>query len=156
MAEETVWTGTPSQLKNLPAFAVAALADLLIVFLAILLRLPAALALLALTTAHVFWKVLLIQSRQYRLTTERLLTTEGIFSKTTETLELYRVKDLRMTQSFAQRLFSLESIEMISSDQDTPDLVIDSVPQSLGLSDKIRANVETCRVQKRTSEVELE
>ena len=135
MAEETVWTGSPSQYKNLGIY-------LLCIFI---LPIP-----------YAFWKWLTLKSFVYRLTTERLLTTEGIFSKDTESLELYRVKDFRVRESFFERLFGLESIELLSSDLDTPDIVMDYIPKSLGLSDKIRQQIETCRVQKRTRDVELE
>src|SRR5215472_5649489 len=36
----------------------------------------------------------------YELTTERLKTTKGIFSKVTDTLEFYRVKDIETQQPF--------------------------------------------------------
>jgi uncharacterized membrane protein YdbT with pleckstrin-like domain len=135
MAEETVWTGTSSQIKNLGIYL---------------------LCILILPIPYALWKWLLLKSHVYRLTTERLLTTEGILAKNTESMELYRVKDFRVKQSFIERLFGLESIELLSSDLDTPDVVIDYIPQSLGLSDKIRQNVENCRVQKRTRDIELE
>ena len=135
MAEETVWTGSPSQYKNLGIY-------LLCIFI---LPIP-----------YAVWKWIVLKSLVYRLTTERLLTTEGIFSKNTESLELYRVKDFRIRQSFFERLFGLESIELLSSDIDTPDVVMDCIPKNLGLSDKIREQIETCRVQKRTRDIELE
>ena len=135
MAEETVWTGSPSQYKNLGIY-------LLCIFI---LPIPYAL-----------WKWLTLKSLVYKLTTERLLTTEGIFSKDTESLELYRVKDFRIKESFFERLFGLESIELLSSDLDTPDVVMDYIPKRLGLSEKIRQQIESCRVQKRTREVDLE
>lgn len=135
MAEETVWTGTSSQYKNLGIYL---------------------LCILILPIPYAFWKWLTLKSHIYRLTTERLLTTDGIFSKKTESLELYRVKDFRIRESFWERLFGLESIELISTDIDTPDVVIDYVPKSLGISDKIRQQIEACRVQKQTREVELE
>jgi len=135
MAEETIWTGTSSQYKNLGIYL---------------------LCILILPIPYAFWKWLTVKSHVYRLTTERLLTTEGIFSKTTESLELYRVKDIRMNQSFVQRLFGLENIELISSDMDTPDIIVEYIPKDLLLGDKLRQAVESCRVQKRTREVELE
>jgi uncharacterized membrane protein YdbT with pleckstrin-like domain len=135
MAEETLWTGTSSQYKNLG------------IYLLCILVIPIPWAL---------WKWLTVKSCTYQLTTERLLTTEGVLSKTTESLELYRVKDIRMTQPFLLRLFGLENIELTTSDADTPDIIIDYIPKNLNLGDKLRAQIEICRVQKRTREVELE
>jgi uncharacterized membrane protein YdbT with pleckstrin-like domain len=135
MAEETVWTGTSSQFKNLGIYL---------------------LCILIVPIPYALWKWLTLKSRVYRLTTERLLTTDGVFSKDTESMELYRVKDFRVKQSFFERLFGLESIELLSTDMETPDVVIESIPASLKLSDKIREHVEACRVQKGTRDVELE
>ncbi len=99
---------------------------------------------------------LAVNARTYQLTSERLLTTDGILSKTTESLELYRVKDIRKTQPFLLRMFGLENIELNTSDATTPRVIVDYVPAAIGLSDQARNAVEACRVQKGTREVELE
>src|ERR1700677_4160694 len=111
MAEETVWTGSASQYKNLGAYVLCAVIAVIVVTGCYLLKLPGIIMLLALVpVAYAFWKWLLLNSHSYKLTTERLLTTIGVFSKTTETLELYRVKDMRCRQSFFERLAGLEKI----------------------------------------------
>jgi uncharacterized membrane protein YdbT with pleckstrin-like domain len=157
MAEETVWTGSTSQYKNLGTYVLCIVVALVIPIVCYLFKLPAIILLLVLVPlVYAFWKWLFLKSHSYRLTTERLLTTEGIFSKCTDTLELYRVKDIRMTQSVFERMVGMESVELLSSDLDTPELVLDFVPSSLKLQDKIREQVEACRVQKRTREVDLE
>ncbi|HWB58134.1 MAG TPA: PH domain-containing protein [Chthoniobacteraceae bacterium] len=157
MAEETVWTGGSSQFKNLTAYALCGILFVGIVVVCYEFQPPKLVYLLALAPlVYGFWKYLLLKSHFYRLTTERLLTTQGLFSKTTETLELYRVKDMRCKQSFFERLVGLESVELLSSDVDTPDLTMDFIPASLKLLDKIREQVESCRVQKRTREIDLE
>jgi uncharacterized membrane protein YdbT with pleckstrin-like domain len=157
MAEETVWTGSSSQFKNLGTYVLCGFIVLVIVVVCPMLKLPGWLLLLALLpAAYGFWHYLLLKSHFYRLTTERLLTTQGLFSKTTETLELYRVKDMCSKQSLFERMAGLESVELISSDVDTPDLVMDFIPTNLKLLDKIRDQVESCRVQKRTREIDLE
>ncbi|HEV3147979.1 MAG TPA: PH domain-containing protein, partial [Chthoniobacterales bacterium] len=51
----------------------------------------------------------------YELTTERLKITESIFSKVTDTLELYRVKDLETRQPFLYRMFGVENVQMNTS-----------------------------------------
>ena len=157
MAEETVWTGCASQYKNLVTYVLCALVAIIIPVLCYLFQLPAIIVVLdIIPLVYAFWKWFVLRSVSYRLTTERLLTTEGIFSKTTESLELYRVKDMRTRESLFERLGGLESVELISSDVDTPDIIIDFIPKRLHLLDKIRGQVESCRVQKRTREVDLE
>ena len=167
MAEEILWTGGSSQMKNCGVFAVAAIIDLAVVVAAIhfkdqLARLPApvrdslVLLPLAAASAWAFWKWLKIRARIFRLTTERLLVTTGLLSRTTDSTELYRVKDLRMTQPFFLRLLGLENVELITSDQSSPDIVIEAIPRSLHLGDKCRNQVEACRQAKGTREVEVE
>ena len=151
MAEETVWTGSPSQFKNLHVYVLCVIAIIAVFVVCFLFKLPALVMLLAIFPAiYAFWEYLLVRSHFYRLTTERLLTTTGMFSKCTDTLELYRVQDMRSKQSFFERIAGLESVELISSDIDTPSLIMSFVPSSLKLLDKIREQVESCRLQKRT------
>ena len=157
MPEQTLWTGSPSQLRNLGTFVVCSILVVVILFLSfgILNFLPVALLALA-PLAYALWKWLIVRARRYQLTTERLLMSYGILSKTTDSLELYRVKDLRMTQPLSARIFGLENIELTTSDQSSPVVVIDHIPQSIRLGDQVRAQVEACRVAKGTREVELE
>ena len=161
MAEETLWTGSSSQIKNTGAFAGAALAVLVIIAAAIIspkfqYKYYLVPGLLLAVAAYVFWKWLRVKSREYRLTTERILISEGIFSRTISSTELYRVKDLRMTQPFFSRLMGLENIVLLTSDQLSPDIEINFIPRSVQLGDKCRTQIEACRVTKGTREVELE
>ncbi len=135
MAEENIWSGTSSQLKNFWAFVLCSL----------VIPIPWAI-----------YRWLLVKSTTYRLTSERLLTTRGIFSTVTDTLELYRVRDLEMTQSFIQRLFGLQDVVLLTADESTPRIVLDFIPTALALPDKIRAQVEACRLAKRVRTVDME
>jgi membrane protein YdbS with pleckstrin-like domain len=92
----------------------------------------------------------------YELTTERLKTSEGVFSKVTDTLELYRVKDLETRQPFLYRLVGLENIQVNTSDVSTPFVTIDAIPRAVGLADKIRNHVEAIRAQKGVREIDVE
>jgi len=139
MAEEPIWKGTSSQLKNLGAFILCGVLSPLVI--------PIFIAL---------WKWLEVKNHEFELTTERLLTRSGIFSKTTESLELYRVRDLRVTQPFWQRIFGLENIELSTTDETTPLVVLDHMPAASGLSRAFREQVEKCRMAKRVREIDIE
>jgi len=156
MAEETIWTGTSSQAKNTGAFLASGLALILIIGASIYFKSFPILLGLPVPLCYAAIRFLKISSRQYRLTSERLLITEGILSKTTDSLELYRVKDLRMVQPFFLRLFGLETIELYTSDKSTGNIMLDAVPRSAGLGDLCRTFVEACRQSKGTREIELE
>lgn len=135
MAEETLWSGTSSQIKNLG------------VYLLCILVIP-------IPWAIVRW--LTVKTTTYRLTTERLITERGIFSKTTDTLELYRVRDLQITAPFFQRLFGLQTVHLLTADTSTPCVIIDYIPTSAALPDKLRAQVEETRMRKRVRTVDVE
>src|SRR5207237_4624926 len=85
----------------------------------------------------------------YELTSERLKTTEGVFSKVTDTLELYRVKDIETQQPFAYRLCRVENIQLNTSDSSSPLVIIEAIPHQVGLGDKIANQVELVRQQQR-------
>lgn len=66
----------------------------------------------------------LIVAAQYILTTERLVVISGILTRKTETVELYRVKDLLVCQSWTDQIFHTGNISIISEDRSTPVLEI--------------------------------
>jgi uncharacterized membrane protein YdbT with pleckstrin-like domain len=139
MAEETVWRGTSSQLKNLGVFILCVLFCWLIVPIFIGLT-----------------RYLKTKNHVFELTNERLKMTEGIFSKVTETLELYRVKDIEILQPFFSRMLGLENIKVNTSDLTTPVVFLEGIPQKIGLADKLRNAVENIRMQKNVREIDIE
>ena len=166
MAEETVWRGTSSQIKNLGIFVLCILGCGIVVLIFALVWRGGSPQVQRLSP-HILWlamvpifialaRYLQTKNKVYELTTERLKITEGVFSKVTDTLELYRVKDLEMRQPFWSRMCGLENIQINTSDVSTPFVLIDSVPIALGLGDKIRNAVENVRLQKRVREIDIE
>jgi len=139
MPEETVWRGSSSQWKNFGVFILCGLFCWLIVPIFIALA-----------------RYLQTKNKVYELTTERLKITEGVFSKVTDTLELYRVKDLETRQPFWYRLFGLENVVLNTSDVNTPFIFIEAIPHPVALADKIRNQVEIIRQQKGVRELDIE
>jgi membrane protein YdbS with pleckstrin-like domain len=138
-AEEIVWRGTSSQWKNFGAYFLCGLFCWLIV--------PIFFALV---------RYLQTRCKIFELTTQRLKITSGIFTKVTETLELYRVKDIETRQPFFSRLVGIENVEMTTSDASSPSVLIEAVPSSVGFADKLRNQVEIIRQQKRVREIDIE
>jgi membrane protein YdbS with pleckstrin-like domain len=139
MPEQTVWRGPSSQWKNLGVFILCGLFCWLIVPIFIALA-----------------RYLQTKNKIYELTTERLKITEGIFSKVTDTLELYRVKDLETRQPFLYRMFGVENVQLNTSDTSSPFIFIEAIPRTVGLADKIRNQVEIIRQQKGVREIDVE
>ena len=166
MAEEIVWRGSSSQWKNLGRYFFCALLGAVIVAIFLIassisppeLRRfsPFILLLLAAPIFMALSRYLQTKSKRYDLTTERLKTTQGVFNKVTETLELYRVKDLETRQPFFYRLAGLENVQLNTSDVSSPAVLIEAVPARLALADKTRNQVEAVRAQKGVREVDVE
>ena len=139
VAEEIVWRGTSSQWKNFGVYLLCGLLCWLIV--------PIFFALA---------RYLQTKCKVFELTTQRLKITSGIFTKVTETLELYRVKDIETRQPFFSRLVGIENVQMNTSDASSPFVLIEAVPSSVGFADKLRNQVEIIRQQKRVREIDID
>ncbi len=137
--EEAVWSGHPSQVTNLGVYVLCALFCWLII--------PIFIAL---------WKWILVRSVRYELTTQRILVTTGVFSKETDSMELYRVKDLRVHEPFWYRLVGVGNVELDTSDHTTPVFTFDAVHNARGLADTIRNQVEALRMVKGVREMDMD
>ena len=163
--ETTIWRGTPSQLINFPVFLVCALAAGALLGVGGVLYsrgtiAPAADMAIAgaalIPLAISFWKWLVVRCRRYELTTERLLLTSGVFSRDSQALELYRVKDYSLSEPLLLRLFGLGDIVLNTSDESNPTVTLRAVSGAQTLRDDIRKHVEICRDKKRVRVAELE
>jgi uncharacterized membrane protein YdbT with pleckstrin-like domain len=92
----------------------------------------------------------------FELTTQRFKITSGIFTKVTETLELYRVKDIETRQPFFSRLVSIENVQMTTSDASSPIVLVEAVRSSVGFAEKLRHQVEIIRQQNRVREIDID
>ena len=104
MSEKTVWEGTPSQLVNLSSYLFW-LVPLFWLGLGLIISL---------------WKFLKIRTWKIKITNERIIEEKGVFSKTTNELELFRVKDIILHQSFWYRLLGISNIHLRTSDKTSP------------------------------------
>ena len=57
---------------------------------------------------------------KYTLTEGRLITKIGFWKRREETIQLYRITDLSMTQSLSERICKVGTITIISNDATTP------------------------------------
>jgi uncharacterized membrane protein YdbT with pleckstrin-like domain len=139
MAEEKlIWSGTPSQVVNIPTFLLGGLFFWLVVPLFIIL-----------------WQWLVIKMTKYELTTERLRTQHGVINKKMDELELYRVRDYKLDQPIWLRIFSLGNILLQTSDVSHPAIKIRAIPDSEKVREQIRTYVEACRVRKGVRDVDV-
>ena len=158
-----MWDGTPSQIINLPVFIFCALIAGALIGAAFLFRErlvdTAAYAIAGAAILPFFialWKWLRTKTTRYHLTTERLQMSYGIFSRKTEDLELYRVKDYQLSEPFMMRLFGLADILLTTMDEQNNTVYLKAIPDGKGLRDVIRKHVELCRDRKRVRVSEFE
>jgi uncharacterized membrane protein YdbT with pleckstrin-like domain len=166
MAETTIWKGHSSQWKNFgPYVLYAILGGAVIAITAVIAQvataevrkiIPFTLLLLIVPIFMAVARYLQTKSKSFELTNERLKITEGVFNKTTDTLELYRVKDLETRQPFLSRLVHVENVQLNTSDSSSPSVFIEAVPSAVMLADKIRNAVEAIRSQKGVREIDVE
>lgn len=137
--EEVVWTGSPSQILNVPIYLVCGLLFWLVI--------PIFIAL---------WKWLVLRNVKYELTTERLKIRQGVLNKELDELELYRVRDYRLEQPLILRIFSLGNITLRTADTSHPVIVLRAIRDGEYVREQLRSHVEECRVKKRVVPIDLE
>jgi len=152
--EEIIWEGSQSQILNIGTFFLMGIITI-IIFVLSLMFFPLASVLVIIPLAYIFIQWLIVKNHKYKVTTERIFYTTGIFSKKTEAMELYRVRDVDMYEPFWQRLFKLGNIRLTSSDETTENFLLKAVPNPSKLMDNIRKHVEIRRDIKRVRGVEF-
>ena len=133
--EQVVWAGNPSQWRNFWWY------------LSCLLLLPIPWAI---------WKWLETKNTVYSLTDQRLKFTRGVLSKTTEDLELYRVRDTKFQQNVWERMLGLGEIQLFTTDETTTVVSLPYIRDAEAVREKMRALVEARRDAKRVRYLDAE
>lgn len=92
---------------------------------------------------------------KYTCTPEKFVVESGVFSTKEEEIRLYRILDLTLERSFAQRIFGLGTICCDTVDKSTPRLVIKNIKDSRRVKELLSEAVEEERMKKRVSSREL-
>lgn len=148
-AEKTVHESHPSQIVNLKSYAAAFLGAAAVVALTILAGATVLLLFLLLPAFYALWKWIEIKSTKLTLTDQRLIIRSGVFTKTTNETELYRVRDTAIEEPFFYRLFGVGNVIIYSTDEAEGRLHFNAYPKPHWIKDQIRNNAEACRQRKR-------
>ncbi len=89
-----------------------------------------------------------------RVTDRNIDTEAGVFGKTVETLQLWRVRDLDWKQSFWERLLGIATIHVYTKDVTDPTLVIRGLPADRAIFDLMKDAAELARQQRVVGVVE--
>ena len=115
---------------------------------------------LALTAAAlllILWKWVENMAARYDLCQDRLIVREGIFIKSLDEVELYRVKDIRLDFSMINQMAGIGTITVTASDETTrgAPLVLRHVERAAERREEMRRLVETARQKRRVREIDM-
>ena len=139
MEEKKIWKGSPSQWTNFGTYVFCILFSLLVI--------PILIAL---------WRFLVVKNWKIEITDQRLIEEKGVLSKTTDELELFRVKDIRLDQPFFLRLVGLSNVILETSDRSHSIVKIPAIKDGKNLREQLRTAVDLRRDKKRVRETDFE
>jgi hypothetical protein len=92
-----------------------------------------------------------------RITTQRVIVDRGLFGKTLDQLDLYRVSDFVVERPFGQRLLGTGNIRLKTLDATTPELHLTGLKTDvLALYERMRTAVEAAKERRRVRLVDEE
>lgn len=154
--ESTIWIGSPSQWLNIGWYVLCVIGVFVFFVIAALTGQPI-IALGAIIPAVVaFVQALKVRTTRIEVSTERITTTVGIFSRHKWDIELYRVKDTTLHEPFLLRLVRRANIRIVSSDRSQPTVTLPALPNAEWLRQQIRSNVERLRLKRGVREMDIE
>ena len=115
------------------------------------------LALTGLALLIVVWKWFQNMAAKYEVTEQRLIIRRGIFFKSIDEIELYRVKDVRMNFSLLNQMAGIGTIHLTTSDETTrgTDLALRYIPDAKRRRETIRALVDAARKRRGVREMDM-
>jgi len=161
--EQVIWTAHPSQLTNIAVYFGCVLVCAAMVAAFLLTPQPRPLYLLicfgviaAIALVVFLARWFKTRARTYQVTSERIKVSDGVFNRKTDELELYRVRDYKVSEPFWLRVFGLGNLVISSMDVSSPSLEICAIRDPNGRREELRKYVELCRDKKRVRVTEFE
>lgn len=88
------------------------------------------------------------RSTAYRISTRTIDVETGVFERTIETLQLWRVRDVEFHQSFSQRMFGVGSIRLLTHDATNPVVMLTGVGNARVVFEEIKRACEAAGQQR--------
>jgi len=108
----------------------------------------------SLSVLKLLWKIIELTCHEIEITSERLILSNGVFSKQKKSIELYRVKDMTYFKSLLWRFLGLHNISLITSDPDLSDITLEALPDQNDIYDQLRKSVDLMRTSKGVHEID--
>jgi len=123
-AEETIYEGQPSLLPTLGSYLIC----IFTVGLALI------------------YYALKRSGTKYRVTSQRIVIDAGIFSKSLDQVDLYRVNDFHVDRPFFQRIVGTGNIRLVTTDRQNPVIMLHGIHTDVvQLYEQLRAAVAAAK-----------
>lgn len=99
------------------------------------------------------YRFIYLRRTEYLISSEQIIYRHGVFTRSCDYMELYRVVDFQEHRSFLQQLSGLKTVSVYSGDRMTPKLYICGVEYRMDLVGHIRERVETNKRRKGIYEI---
>ena len=86
---------------------------------------------------------------KYTITEEKLTITSGFLSITEDDAYMYKIQDVRLTRSLAERIFKLGTITCYTGDTTHPELVLVHIRHASEIKDFVMQSSEEARRKRR-------
>jgi membrane protein YdbS with pleckstrin-like domain len=80
-----------------------------------------------------------LRGTMYRITNQRVIVEQGVFSKTVDEIDLRYIDDSNFTQTFLDRILGIGNVTLVSSDKTSPRSMLRSIKDPRGVREIIRA-----------------
>jgi uncharacterized membrane protein YdbT with pleckstrin-like domain len=107
--------------------------------------------------AIIGWVWVQNMASSYEITPDRLILRRGIFNKSIDEIELYRVKDVRLDFTLINQMAGIGTIGITSSDSTTSaaPLTMPHVERAQARREELRTLVEAARQKRRVREIDM-
>jgi membrane protein YdbS with pleckstrin-like domain len=90
--------------------------------------------------ARLAWRLAVLKSHHYRITSQRILIESGVFAKQIEEIDMRTVGDLEFRQGLVERLLGIGTVTVISSDRTTERIRLMGLERPRDLRELIRTS----------------
>lgn len=115
------------------------------------------LSLSAIGLGLIAWRWIVNLDASFEITPDRLVIRGGIFIKSIDEIELYRVKDIRIDFTIINQLAGVGTLSITSSDETTRDgpLILPLIKDAKRRREALRDLVDAARQRRRVREVDM-
>ncbi|RYF99681.1 MAG: hypothetical protein EOO07_36435 [Chitinophagaceae bacterium] len=99
-----------------------------------------------------WYRILFLRNCEYLIGKEYIKLSRGIFFKRIDQIEMFRVKDYIITQSFVLQIFRLMDVTLKSTDPENPVIWLRGIPLS-DIIETIRERVQDARKENKIVEL---